>query len=295
MPARGSSILTAGLLAATALALGASAAPADAPGLPQLLPGPDQLPGWRVAEPPRLYPGEQLFDLIDGGAMLYQEYGFVEALSCRYEGPGGASLQIEIYRMSSPESAYGIYSMMQSAGGAPVDAGQEARLAGDYIAVWKGSCYISVTALGPRESVGGALLQAGRLIAAGIPAAGSRPAIVDRLPPDGLVDRKYLRGSLGLANVHIFGPGDPFRVKEGACGLYAGRQLFLLRYAGGAQAAAQLASARQTLSQTDGYRVVPAGAGGFDATDSSHNRISVRLAGDTLEVRVDLASPADAL
>jgi len=94
--------------------------------------------------------------------------------------------------------------------------------------------------------------------------------------------------------VHVFGPADPFRVTEGACGLYAGRRLFLFRYADAARAAAQLAAARQTLAQGNGYQVGPAGAAGFDATDADGNRILVRLAGDILEVRVELASPSGA-
>ncbi len=276
------------LLAAGSLALTAAAAPGAAD-LRGLLPAPGQIPGWRVADPPRLFEGDQLFDLIDGGAMLYEEYGFVRALSCRFAGPASASLQVEVYEMAGDASAYGIYSMMQSPQGAAVDAGQEARLAGDYIAVWKGSYYISVTGLGSREAVGGALLEVGRLIAARITVAGQRPAIVGRLPPEGLLDRKYLRGSLALANVRVFGPGDPFRVQEGACGLYAGRQLFLLQYPDAAQAAAQLAAARRTLAQVSGYGVGPAAPGGFDATDPDGNRIRARLAGAAIEVRVELA------
>ncbi len=283
--------LSVSLLVAGSIALIAAATPPAAPApadLSGFLPAPDGIPGWRVADPPRLFQGEELFDLIDGGAMLYQEYGFVRALSCRYAGPATASLQIEIYEMSSDGAAYGIYSMMQSARGAAVDAGQEARLFDDYIAVWKGPYYISVTALGPREAVGAALPKMGRLIASRIPVTGNRPAIVGRLPPDGLLDRKYLRGSLALSNVRVFGPGDPFRVREGACGLYADRQVFLLQYADAARAAAQLAAARQSLAQEGRHEIAPAGAGGFDAVDATGNRIRVRLAGDTIEVRADL-------
>jgi len=141
------------LLAGSLVLLAAGAAPPDAPAtvdLRNLLPAPERIAGWRLADAPRVFQGEELFDLIDGGAMLYQEYGFTQALACRYAGPASASLQVEIYRMSSDASAYGIYSMMQSAKGAAVDIGQEARLFDDYIAIWKGSYYISVTALGPR-------------------------------------------------------------------------------------------------------------------------------------------------
>ena len=101
--------------------------------------------GWRAAEPARVVRGEELFDLIDGGAMLYREYGFAAAAARSYEGPASATFQVEIYEMTDTAGAFGIYSVLQSTKGSPVDVGQEARLYDDYIAVWKGRHYISIT------------------------------------------------------------------------------------------------------------------------------------------------------
>ena len=36
----------------------------------------DELPGWKYPARPQVYAGDQLYDLIDGGADIYFEYGF---------------------------------------------------------------------------------------------------------------------------------------------------------------------------------------------------------------------------
>ncbi len=284
-----------GLVAAGSLrwmAAGSGQPPlADAADLRRLLPPAEPLPGWRIAEPPRVFRGDELFELIDGGAMLYEEYGFSEAVAGRYLGPGSASLQIEIYRMNSDQAAYGIYSMMQSAKGAAVAIGQEARRFDDYIAIWKGPYYISITALGPRGAADTALLDTARLIAARITETGRRPGVVDRLPAAGLLDRRYLRGSLALSNIHVFGPSDPFKATDGACGFYAGYLLFVFDYPDAARAAAQLTAARQILEQESPGQVRPASPAGFDVTDSRGNQITVRPENDSIRVRVNLATP----
>ena len=194
--------------------------------------------------------------------------------------------------MNSDQAAYGIYSMMQSAKGAAVAVGQEARLFEDYIAVWKGPYYISITAVGSR---GTALLDAARLITARIAETGPRPAVLDRLPATGLLDRRYLRGSLALANVHVFGPSDPFKAAEGACGFYAGYLRFVFDYPDAARAAAQLAAARQVMEKGSPGQVRSAGASGFDAPDSGGNQITVRQENATIQVRVNLATTTPAL
>jgi hypothetical protein len=287
------------LLAAGSLTLvtaaGAPRPEAGAADLRSLLPSADEWPGWQVAEAPRIFRADELFELIDGGAMLYQEYGFSEAVAGRYLGPAGASVQVEIYRMNSDQAAYGIYSMMQSAKGAAVTVGQEARLFEDYIAVWKGPYYISITALGSRSTAGTSLLAAARLIAGRIAETGRRPDVLDRLPAAGLLDRRYLRGSLALSNVHVFGSGDPFKATDGACGFYDGCLLFVFAYPDAARAAAQLDAARAVLEKESPGQVRSAGPAGFDATDSRGNQIAVRQADDLIRVRVNLATTTPAL
>lgn len=77
-----------------------------------LLPSPFDLPGMQFAGEPEVSEGEDLFDLINTGAEVYLEYGFVQVVSQNYSGiTGKSSLRVEIYQMTDPEAAYGIFSL----------------------------------------------------------------------------------------------------------------------------------------------------------------------------------------
>ncbi len=56
--------------------------------------------GWRSTEPPQSFVGDELFKMIDGGAALYQEYGFDRAASAHYQDSSWRSIDVEIYVMA---------------------------------------------------------------------------------------------------------------------------------------------------------------------------------------------------
>lgn len=77
-----------------------------------LLPDPMALPGIQLAGEQEIYYGEDLFDLMNGGAEIYLEYGFVKVVAQNYsELKGNTSLRVEIYEMNDPEAAYGIFAL----------------------------------------------------------------------------------------------------------------------------------------------------------------------------------------
>ena len=57
----------------------------------------------------RVFKGKALYGFMNGGSDLFLEYGFEEltALEVRYKG---SDYTVEIYKMPSPEDAFGIYS-----------------------------------------------------------------------------------------------------------------------------------------------------------------------------------------
>lgn len=58
----------------------------------------------------RVYTGASLFGYINGGAELFREYGFSDAWITELHYMGGKYIT-EIYRMTGPEEAFGIYSV----------------------------------------------------------------------------------------------------------------------------------------------------------------------------------------
>ncbi len=70
-----------------------------------------EVPGWELAEEPRLYQPDNLFEYIDGAAESYLSYGFKELVVAQYKRPDGpGTLTLEIYRLDSTKAAFGIYS-----------------------------------------------------------------------------------------------------------------------------------------------------------------------------------------
>jgi hypothetical protein len=71
----------------------------------------------------RSYAGEELFELIDGGAPLYFEYGFLAASAARYRGVPRGTVAAERYVMRSEGGAFGLYSYLSAGSGHPATVG----------------------------------------------------------------------------------------------------------------------------------------------------------------------------
>lgn len=57
------------------------------------------------------YEGRALSGYMNGGAELYHEYGFVALSVQEIVMPGGEEITAEVFRMTAPRAAYGIYSI----------------------------------------------------------------------------------------------------------------------------------------------------------------------------------------
>jgi len=79
--------------------------------LEKLLP---QVEGWKLAEKPKHYTHDNLFDYINGNCELYFSYGFQGLVSALYSNSRdpNKTVTIDIYDMGSPLNAFGVYSSM---------------------------------------------------------------------------------------------------------------------------------------------------------------------------------------
>ncbi len=101
--------LLAALLCAAALAPSAADEPRPAE---EIMPAGE---GVEAVLPASVYPGDYLFDYIDGGAPQYIEYGFREVASLELK-LAGHTYVFDVYRMASPLAAWGIFSTRRPAG-----------------------------------------------------------------------------------------------------------------------------------------------------------------------------------
>ena len=238
------------VLACLASGFTAKAVPAD------YLPGAADLPGWSQEEKPRTFTQDTLWDLMDGGAEVYLEYGVEGAASVRYKHPSKGNVQVDIYAMKDAGAAFGIYSFNSRTKGSPVQIGDEALLTDYYVLVRKGAHFFTVTAGSDPVAAMPSCLEFARAIAARIPAVVWKPELLSRLPTlaGASLHHVYFRGSLGLLNLYPFGDADPFKAAEGVAAETEGTQFFILRHADEKEAAARYESAWAVLAANSKYK-----------------------------------------
>ena len=220
-----------GLMAAL-LVCAAAAGPRQGP-LRAYLPATGSVPGWATDGGPQEYEGDDLYTYIDGGAEIYQEYGFVRIVVQDYKNASGKSVSLEVFEMKTPAAAYGMYTFKRSGNGRAAELGSGAELESYYLNFWKGRFLVTLTGFDDsRETVNGLLALAGATDAR-LPGDGGEPPLVGALPPEGLRPGsvKYIKGPLGLNNIYSFATARGLGFAEGVRGLYDdGATLLILDY-----------------------------------------------------------------
>ena len=215
-----------------------------------LLPAGGEVAGLKLSGPPRNYRGDNLYQMIDGGADIYHEYGFRQVLSAEYQDGGGKIIKLELYEMESPTAAYGIHSFKVGEGGKALAIGQKARLEDYYLNFWKGNLQVTVIGQDAEEGTVQAVIALARAVDARIAPTGERPGLADLLlrGPLAFSQARYLRGPIGLMNVYVFDREDIFRVRDGLVGGVEGCRAMVFRYASDSESAAAYQYATTRLS-----------------------------------------------
>jgi hypothetical protein len=286
------------LLCLALFPLGARAQGSPPADLAAYLPAADRVPGWRPDGEIQRYAGEDLFVYIDGGAEIYHEYGFRRVVARDYRSASGKSVTLEVFEMADPRAAYGVFSFKASGRGRRIPVGQAADLEDYYLNIWKGSCQVTVTGFDESPECLAGVRAVGEAAAALIPAAGSPPDLFDRLPEAFASSgrRKYLKGVIGLYNIHPFFTGDVLRFAEAAAAETGGEWAFLFRYASEAEAAARLPEVRKALqTAARAKQVAQPSEGTITATDDKGLASAWRLKGRDIQAALSAAGAEAAL
>jgi hypothetical protein len=222
-----------GSLGVAVAVLGAASGVSGQDPLRALLPSGQAVPGWTADGDPQAFEGEDLYTYIDGGAEIYQEYGFRRVVVQDFKNPKGKSVSIEIFEMTTPTAAYGIFSFKRSGNGKIVPLGSEAELESYYLNVWRGRYLVTVTGFDESPETAEGLLAIASAVAAKIREEAPVPSLVAALPEKGLRPGsvKYLKGHLGLNNVYPLYTARGLEFTEAVRGLYdSGETLIVLDY-----------------------------------------------------------------
>lgn len=177
-----------------------------------------EVPGWTAVDTLMEYVGDDLFLMIDGGAEVYREYGFVRAGMQEFGDKAGHSVTIELYEMKDPGAAYGMFSFKAGRDGKEIAMGNGGRQTDYYLNFWKGPYLATLTGSDTSSVTKAALTVLGGAVTKKITATGQAPGLSGalRLVIDG--HRPVvtcIRGPIALNNFYRFGGADLFGSTEG--------------------------------------------------------------------------------
>ena len=98
-----------------------------------LLPSESQLKEWKFDGEPQIAVGKELYLLINGGAEIYMQEGFKRAILASYSDGKGKVINLEIFEMTSPESARRIHMKKIGKQGKKLPIGDDAVLENYYL------------------------------------------------------------------------------------------------------------------------------------------------------------------
>ncbi|MBC7250444.1 MAG: hypothetical protein H5T62_09170 [Anaerolineae bacterium] len=175
-----------GLLIGVLLLVGCGSRPVV---LTDFLPGAGDLAGWEPVGEVRVFNRDNLYDLVNGQAESFFAYGFEQVAVRDYQNAAGAMLGIEVWRLATPADAYGLFTV--SVAGEPAAVGNDGDSdPGRRLAFWQDRYYVQVRA---RQAVDDTTIRSfATAVAAKLPPGGNRPALLNRLPPEGLVERSVV-------------------------------------------------------------------------------------------------------
>lgn len=258
-----------------------------------LVPKSGEVKGWDPNGQATVVNGDELFELIDGGAEIYHEFGFERALSQDYSSPTNQLITLEIFEMEDCSAAYGIYGFKISKRGRPLELGDEAMLEDYYLNLREGRFVVTLTAMDTGDETLRGLVKIAGAVAKKIHENGEVPPIVTQLVDDDMTLGRpyYLRGELALAQVAPLAAGIQFGMVEGAAVRFEGHTEVVLRYPGSDSARLQFDAlvrdfATRFSSVSDGE--MKGDSAEFENGDDV--RIRLTLSGESIEMELSDAT-----
>ncbi len=141
--------------------------------------------GWTMRREATRYDSNNLWDIIDGAADLYLQYGFVDLHIARYSRSDGLELKVELYRHSSGTNTFGIYSQERDTVYNFMNIGVQGYLQKGVLNFFAGVYYIKLSTHQVGKTAQEALLTIGRKVEEHLKQDKSWPETLTMFPPGG--------------------------------------------------------------------------------------------------------------
>jgi Family of unknown function (DUF6599) len=179
---------------------------------------PPEISGWKTGREDQVFTRDDVFDYMDGGGEIYLAYDFEFVFVREYVREEAPSLVVEIYRMSSSQDAFGVFT--HDTDGDDVELGQGAIYGAGLLRFWKDTIFVRILADRETPEAKAVIFELGAKIAGAIAEEGEKPALVKALPTEGLRPKSLryfhtvisLNAHFYLANVNVLNLSPETRV-----------------------------------------------------------------------------------
>ncbi len=242
------------------------------------LPTSDEIGDCEPVRVPQKYVGEDLYLYINGGAVIYYEYGFRQVVTQEYRANSGKVINLEIFEMENPASAFGIYTFKTGDDGKEIPVGSEALLEDYYLNFWKGNFVVTLTAVDSEKETIDLLMRIADIVDTKIKSEAEKPKILDLLLKENLKmsSIKYLEGNLALSNNYEFDSENIFGLKEGIIGEYGDFKVFIFRYNNEDESIRWFGNARNHLKDSSRFDYFTGYAEDFSLIDREGKQVYIR-------------------
>ena len=103
--------------------------------------------GWKLQEDQRIYTGKDLWELIDGAADIFLSYDFKDLRIAEYSNKEQI-IRVELYRQSTPDNAYGIYTAERMPDYPQVSVGSQGYKSQGVLNFLAGNYYVKIMSAG---------------------------------------------------------------------------------------------------------------------------------------------------
>jgi len=142
-----------------------------------------EIKGWTLTPSERVYDPSNLWDLIDGAADSYLSYNFIDLHLADYKNDAGINVRVELYRHSTFDNTFGIYSTERSPDYHFMDIGSQGYLEEGALNFLCGYYYIKVTTSSQGDDAQKSLIQVAENVQQYLAQDHNWPSIFQVFPP----------------------------------------------------------------------------------------------------------------
>jgi hypothetical protein len=160
--------------------------------------------GWKLQEDTRIYSSKDLWELIDGAADIFLSYDFKDLRIAEYS-KNDQIIRVELYRQSTTDNAYGIYTAERMPDYPQVSVGSQGYKSQGVLNFLSGNYYVKIMSAGAVEAEENAIAQLAGKINEMLAQPVGLPGVLKLFPEEGkesLSDAYIAQNFLGYSFLH---------------------------------------------------------------------------------------------